>query len=476
MVHKWQLTVLGIFLSLTISGQQSYTPKQIKADMAFLKERFEKMHPGMHYYSEAAAYDSVYQQLYNGIQGNMTYNEVFRYISPLVTMVQDGHTSYKFKDKKYGKKPGFLPFFISEIDDRYYLSYNASADTNLVRGTELLKINDEPMPQIIQNLQGVYGTDNGNPSSKQYYATRIFNFFYYKYYGPSDSVRITYKLPDSTVAQTTFVKSLPRTDINKLIAKRYKSALRSNFGYEILDSTTHIAKLDITSFSMKGKFLDVGQWKFKRMLKKRFAQIEKDNIEHLIIDFRGNGGGFIPNIFRTMKYFAKEPFALMDTVYFKKQAFKKVAPFYTIFPPLVTRMLYKSYDDTYYYRKPKKVKMYKPVAKNHYDNEAYFLMDGGSYSATTFTMALAYDMGIGTFIGQPPGGANWGSFASIWNDFKLPNSKIVVHMPLFKLTHQLPNKRSKSFVLTPDYEVEQGFEDFMKRKDTVIDFTLDLIR
>jgi hypothetical protein len=194
------------------------------------------------------------------------------------------------------------------------------------------------------------------------------------------------------------------------------------------------------------------------------------------VDFRGNGGGFIPNITRTMRYFAKEPFVLMDTVFFKKKAFKKVAPAYGIISPLVTRMLFKSYDDTFFYRKPKKPKLYKQVKKNHFDGKVYFLMDGGSYSATTFTMALAYDMGIGTFIGQPPGGANWGSFASTWNNFKLPNSKIVVHMPLFKLTHSLPNQRSKSFVLTPDYEVDYSLEDFMNEKDAVLDFTLDLIR
>jgi hypothetical protein len=227
---------------------------------------------------------------------------------------------------------------------------------------------------------------------------------------------------------------------------------------------------------MKGKFLDLGQWKFKRMLEKRFAQVKKDGTEHLIVDFRGNGGGFIPNIARTMKYFAKEPFVLLDTVYFKKKAFRKAAPLYTVFSPIATRMLFKSYDDTFFYRKPKKPIRYKPVKENHFDGKVYFLMDGGSYSATTFTMALAHDMGIGTFIGQQPGGANWGSFASTWNDFKLPNSKIVIHMPLFKLTHNLPNQRAKSFVLTPDYEVDHSFKDFMERKDTVLDFTLDLIR
>jgi hypothetical protein len=471
-----QICIFLLFLGIDATAQRVFTPEEVRQDMSFLKNRFETMHPGMNYYSEAAAYDSVYQKLYDNVPASMTYQETFRYISPLITMVQDGHTSYKFKKKQYGKKPKLLPLYIHETAGQYYIAYNASPDTTLVRGTEIFEINDEPMPQIIKNLQSIYGTDNGNPSSKSYYATRIFNTFYFKYYGPSDSLKVSYQLPDSAAVQTQYIKCLNRSKISQTIVKRYKNSLRKNFDYKVVDSTNHIAKLDITSFSMKGKFLDIGQWKFKRLLKKRFARVERDNIEHLIVDFRGNGGGFIPNITRTMQYFAKEPFVLIDTVFFKKKAFNKVAPAYTIFSPLVTRMLFKSYDDTFFYRKPKKPKLYKPIKENHFNGEVYFLMDGGSYSATTFTMALAYDMGIGTFIGQPPGGANWGSFASTWNNFKLPNSKILIHMPLFKLQHSLPNQRSKSFVLTPDYEVDSSFEDFMERQDTVLDFTLDLIR
>jgi hypothetical protein len=471
-----RIYIFLLFLGANATAQKVFTPEEVRQDMSFLKNRFEKMHPGMNYYGEAAVYNSTFQKLYEEVPESMTYQEIFRYISPLITMVQDGHTSYKSKKKQYGKKPKLLPLYIRETAGKYYVAYNASSDTTLIRGTEVFEINHEPMPQIIKNLQSIYGTDNGNPSSKSYYATRIFNTFYFKYYGPSDSLKISYQLPDSVTVQTQYIQCLDRSKISQTIIKRYKGSLRKNFDYKVIDNTNHIAKLDITSFSMKGKFLDIGQWKFKRLLKKRFAHVEQNNIEHLIVDFRGNGGGFIPNITRTMRYFAKEPFVLMDTVFFKKKAFRKIAPAYSIISPLITRMLFKSYNDTFFYRKPKKPKVYKQAKKNHFDGKVYFLMDGGSYSATTFTMALAYDMGIGTFIGQPPGGANWGSFASTWNNFKLPNSKIVVHMPLFKLTHSLPNQRSKSFVLTPDYEVGYSLEDFMNEKDAVLDFTLDLIR
>lgn len=471
--------ILGCIICLITTSafaQESFTPTQIKQDLQFLKKRFEDMHPGMYYYTSPAEYDSVFQQLYNGVERKMTYQEAFRYIAPMISSVKDGHTSYKFKKNKYGKNPKLFPFYIQQFGTTTYISYNGTTDTTLVRGTELIALNDEPFEQVIQNLTTLYGTDNDNPSSKAYYAQRAFNIFYFKYNGSSDSLKLTYKLPLKDSLISKYVKCLPQSEIVKNLKKNYKNVLRSNFDYSVVDSTNKVAKLDITSFSMKGKFLDIGQVKFKKQLKKRFEVIKKEGVEHLIVDFRGNGGGFIPNIARLTKYFATEPFVLLDTTFFKRKAFRKVAPFYTIFPPVVTRMLYKPYDDTFFYRKPKKPITFQPITKNHFDQKVYFLIDGGSYSATTFTMALLKDMNIGTYIGQPPGGANWGSFASTWNDFKLPNTKIVVHMPLYKLLHNMPNQRVKTFLLTPDYNVNASFEDFLQRKDSVLEFTLDLIK
>lgn len=103
-------------------------------------------------------------------------------------------------------------------------------------------------------------------------------------------------------------------------------------------------------------------------------------------------------------------------------------------------------------------------------------MDGGSYSATTLTIGLWKDMNRATFVGNTVGGANWGSFAGQWKDLKLKNSKFKVHIPLMKLVHGHPNKTNKTFFVEPDYYVDQSFEDFFRRKDSPMDFVLDLIK
>lgn len=59
-------------------------------------------------------------------------------------------------------------------------------------------------------------------------------------------------------------------------------------------------------------------------LKSRFKQIEKDSIQSLILDMRGNGGGAIVNVKRLLQCVLQEPFQLYDSISVTKNGFKKV--------------------------------------------------------------------------------------------------------------------------------------------------------
>lgn len=473
-----QLSIIFLLFNSTISiAQKHFSSDKIRNDLLFLKNRFDAMHPGLYRYTTKTSYDSLYAHLYANAEQSMTFQQAFRYVAPLVTAVKDGHTSYRFPKKYYGKKPKMIPIYVRAIDEKILLHYNGSADSTMQRGDEIISINNEPIDEIIERLKTTFGTDNDNSTTKKLYTTQSFANFYLKYYGMSDSTKITYKKPTDDTLRVNILANIPSQESIKIVAKRYKNALRKNFDYKILDSTQRIAYLSITSFSMKGNPLDVLQFKFRKMLKKRFKSIKNDKIDYLIVDFKGNGGGFIPNISRFLRYVSPQPFVLTDTLSFKKKAFQKVAPLYSIFPPLVTRLTFKkSEDGNYFYRKPSKPTIYQPKKSNFYSNKLFFLMDGGSYSATTFTLGLAKDLGLGTFIGEQAGGANWGSFAGSWNDFRLPNTKIRIHMPLYKIMHNLPNQRTQTLFLEPDYEIGNNLRYFMERKDPTVEFALDLIR
>ncbi|RYU93662.1 S41 family peptidase [Emticicia agri] len=477
-MKKLLVILFSIFSLSSYAQKQTFSVEEVREDMAVLKRKFEKLHPGMYYYKSKKEYNQIYDSLYNSLTQPLTYLEAYRVLAQLVTAVEDGHTNIRFDSKRFhAKKVKYVPFFLRRINDKYYLSINASRDSTIVRGSEVIRINNEPVENLINKLKTFVSSDNDNEETKEYYATALFSSFYLRQYGEIDSVTINYRLPFNNTIFRKKLACLTNGEINKISDMRYKTFKRPNLAVKIVDSLNHIAVLDITSFSMTGKFMDFRQKKFKRGLRNSFKRIKEKGIEHLIVDFRANGGGYIPNISRLMKYLSPTPFTIIDTIAFKKSAYFTIAKPYYISPPLVFWMGFPKRKGDFMYRVNKQNDNNKPIKDLAYKGKTYFLTDPGCYSATTFTLNLAKDMGIGqAFIGQTVGGASWGSFAGSWENFKLPHTKYVIHTPLYKITHRLPNQKNKGFFLDLDYEVNRNYEELLKNNTSVIDFTVDMIR
>lgn len=471
------LLLFPLFLQAQKS-KDSFTPEEIRADMKFLKKRFEKIHPGMYYYISKEAYNQKFDSLYNSINQPLNYLETFRILSQLVTNVKDGHTNLRYDKKRFNKKNAkFVPFYLRKIDKNYYLALNYSADSTIIRGSEVLAFNDEPLGQLMQKLKVFVSSDNANEHVKEYYSVSTFPTYFKRYFGEVDSIKITYRLPKNDSIFIKKVACQTNNEILKIDKKRYKNLNRPNLSLKIIDSVNRIAKLDITEFTMNGKFLDLNNRKFKRVLQARFKTIKDLKVENLIIDFRANGGGFIPNISRFLKYLSPKPFTLVDTLALKKKAYFTLFKPYYFGPPLIMWLGFKKRDNEFMYKVNKQNDKQKPEKQLAYRGKTYFITDPGCYSATTFTLNLAKDLGIPEkIIGQQVGGASWGSFAVNWQDFKLPNSKYIVHTPLMKISHNLPNKLNKDFFLQPDYEVNRNREELLKNNTSVIDFTVEMIR
>jgi Peptidase family S41 len=478
MKHLFLLLLLSPLFIHAQKSKTTFTPEEIKQDMAFLKKRFEKIHPGMYYYIRKVDYNKIYDSLYNAVNQPLNYLETYRVLSSLVTNVKDGHTSIRFNKKRFdSKKAKYVPFYLRKINNKYYLSLNYARDSTILRGSEVLAFNDESIADLMTKLKPLVSSDRGNEATKDYYTTGAFPSYFMKQYGELDSIKITYRLPKNNIVFSKKVACLKNAEINKFSVKRYKFLTRPNLALKIIDSVNHIAKFDITEFTMTGKFLDFSNRKFKHVLKTRFSEIKKLKVEHLIVDFRANGGGYIPNVSRFLKYLSPKSFTLVDTLAFKKKAYFALFKPQWFGPPLVMWMGFTKKKGEFMYRVNKQNNKQKLENQLAYKGKTYFITDPGCYSATTFTLNLAKDLGIPEkIIGQQVGGATWGSFAVNWQDFKLPNTKYVVHTPLMKINHRLPNQVNKDFFLQPDFEVNRNTEELLKNNTSTIDFTVEMIR
>ncbi|GAB3036124.1 S41 family peptidase [Spirosoma pulveris] len=474
------LALIGLFVGLSyqILSAQTITPAQARADLSYLKRKLDLLHPGMGYYTPQPRMEQLYDSLYNRLTAPYDYMSFFHHVSPLVAALKDGHTNLNHRKNFIGKSTRFIPFYIRLVDSQYYISHNVSADTSLRRGTELLSINGKPVADVHRELMNTdhSGSDGDNLTGRRQWSMVQFADYYAAWFGSADSVKITYRLTDDTLVRQTRVRCLSLANFRATIQRRYGEELdhRPNLSVRIVDTLTRTAVLRVSSF-MGLKKNDPFQWAFNRRLKRAFKTVREQNVQNLIVDMQGNGGGIVVNSARLLRYWMPKPFRIMDHEEMKQAARAELVTRWNPFSALNFSLQYRT-DKSGGFASRSGNRRYRPRHRDAFHGNIYFMQNGASFSATTTVLAKTLDAGMGTFVGEASGSAYWGDFAGHFKTVTLPNSRLQVRIPLKKLTHAVNTERANGFTVEPDFIVTRNFDDLMANRDYILEYTLRLIR
>ena len=457
---------------------QTLSPEQARTDLIYLKRKLDLLHPGMGYYTPPTRVEQLYDSLFNSLTAPIDYLAFFHHVSPLVATLKDGHTDLNHRKNFIDRHTRFVPFYIRSVGSQYFISHNASADTTLGRGTELLTINDCPVANLHQTLMNAdrAGSDGDNLTGRRQWSLVQFADYYAAWYGSADSIAITYRLPNDTLIRETRLRCPTLNGFRTTVQHRYRVEIdrRSNLSLRVVDTLTRTAVLRVNSF-MGLKKNDPFQRVFNRRLKQAFRQIRQENIENLVIDVQGNGGGIVLNSARLLQYWMPRPFRIMEREEMKRAARAELVTRWNPLSALHFSLQYKSAGtDRFASRSVRR--RYRPHRRMAFRGNLYFLMNGASFSATTSVLAKTLDAGMGTYIGEASGSAYWGDFAGQFKTVTLPNSKMQVRIPLKKLTHAVGPDRANGFTVEPDFTVTRDYDDLMTNRDYVLDYALRLIR
>ncbi|QKZ11581.1 S41 family peptidase [Spirosoma sp. KUDC1026] len=470
------LLCLGLSFQLTVA--QPLSPDQARADLTFLKRKLDQLHPGVGYYTPQARMEQLYDSLYNQLTAPVDYLSFFHHISPLVTSIKDGHTNLNHRRNYIGKSTRYLPFFIRSVDDTYFISHNVSTDTTLRRGTELLTVNGRPVADIHAELMNAdhSGSDGDNSTGRRQWSLVQFADYYASWYGWADSVTITYRLANNSLTRQTRLACPTLDAFRSTVRLRYRNEIdrQPNLSVRVIDTLTRTAVLRVSSF-MGLKKRDPFQWAFNRRLKRAFRQLREENIQHLIVDMQGNGGGIVANSAELLRYWMPRKFAIMEQEEMKRAARAELITRWNPLSALNFSLRYKT-DARGGFASRSGRHQYHPYKQNAFKGKLYFLVNGASFSATTSVLAKTLDAGLGTFVGEASGSAYWGDFAGHFKTVTLPNSRIQVRIPLKKLTHSVTADRANGFTVEPDFTVERTYNDLMTNREYVLEYTMELIR
>ncbi len=465
-------------LTPAFAQTDTLTPEQARADIAFLKRKLDLLHPGMGYYTPRPRMEQLYDSLYNRLTAPTPYLAFYHTVSPLVAAVKDGHTNMSHRRNFIGKQTRYIPFFIRAVGDQYYISHNVSPDTSLHRGFELLTINGRPVGELHRELMEAdrSGSDGDNLTGRRQWSLVQFADYYAAWYGSADSIAITYHAKGESATRQAKVGCISLQRFRGMMQRRYPNEIdrRPNLSVRIVDSLTRTAVLRVSSFMNTGK-RGPFQWAFNRRLKRAFRQLRDQDVQNLVIDMQGNGGGVVTNSANLLRYWMPKPFTMMEREEMTPAARTELVTRWNPISALHFSWQYKRNQSGGFASRSVRWR-YRPRRHLAFRGNLYFLMNGASFSATTTVLAKTLDAGMGTYIGEASGSAYWGDFAGHFKTVTLPNSRIQVRIPLKKLTHAVTPDRANGFTVEPDFTVTRSYEDLLTNRDYVLDYTLRLIR
>lgn len=476
------LFIVTFFISCSVSKNynpnKKYSKEELQQDYSLLRNILEKKHPSLYWYTPKDSMDYFFNAGYKAIADSMTELQFgWKILAPITSTIHCGHTSFSMSkgwDKFIKRRniPSF-PLFLKVWNDTMVVTYNLNkSDTVLKQGTIITSINGIRSADVI-NIMFDYMVEDGYSENVNYIRlSTSFPYFHRNIFGLYKTYNVGYideagnqqnvSIPYHNVPADSLRKRNRTPGIHRKITPQQK---RENT--RSLQIDTSFALMTINSFS-KGHL--------RNFFRKSFRRIREQKVKNLVVDIRANGGGDINNYVMLAKFLRKTPFKVADTT----EAISKSLHPYTkyissgFFDNLgLFFVTHKARDGNYHFGFWER-HTFMPKRKNFFNGDVYVLVNGLTFSASTlFCNAVKGQKNI-TLVGEETGGGWYGNSGIMIPDITLPNTKLRVRLPFFRIV-QYQHIAEKGTGVMPDIYLHPVLKDVIDNVDTKMERVKELI-
>jgi C-terminal processing protease CtpA/Prc len=235
-----------------------------------------------------------------------------------------------------------------------------------------------------------------------------------------------------------------------------------------IDTAERVAMMDLNNF---GRGL-----RLKKFFRQSFKVLKERNIQYLIIDVRNNGGGSPTNSTNLSRYLSDRRFKIGDSLFAvtKRKSYGRYIKG-DFFDRLYMSFFTKRKSDGYYHIGYFERHYFKPKKQNHFDGKTYILSGGNSFSATTLFIGTLIKQENVTVVGEETGGGAYGNSAWHMPTVLLPETKVRLTLPLYRLVINKDNPKT-GYGIQPEVKAGPSVEAIRKGTDYKLEKVMQLIK
>ena len=438
------LLTLFLFSNLGFGQSRIFSKQEIIEDLAFLKSQLEEKYPNTGIYNTTEEFNDFFKNI--SVGDDLSEIEAYSLIASSNEVILDGHTLfYPNQDfiNRNNASGFFLPIRTYWDGERLYILEKYSQSKELIPGSEILSINGMKSKDLIQGILSKMMSDGRSLK----YPIWVLNTYFFEYYSYFYGCGKEYELGLKQNEKDLLIKieGVPKTQLlQKIRETRKENGKGISVDIDRAKSTAILTIKDWHKSVLKKQY----NQKFIPEIKSIIKQLEKNNIEDLVIDVRNNQGGDTKYSKYLLSHLLKDPFVLVEG-YKKKRKGKVVKS-----------------------RGPQ-MGVHKPMSTT-FQGSVYVLTNGGSFSNTGIFCSVLRKHKRAVFIGEETGGSEF-VLCGIPKNVKLPNTGITIELPRLQFLIKSYDKEKLHGVI-PDFKVKPSIENLVKGEDPVIDYTFKLIK
>jgi len=415
--------------------------------------------------------DHYFDSSYQSITDSMTEAAfAWKVLSPTTHQVRCGHTSFEMSKHKLVKRAPIhvFPLQLKVWGDTMVVMSNLNKNDSVIKGGMVItSINGMNNHALIQQMLNDFPLDGYSDNVNYIRISSNFSLYYNAIFGSFKNYQVGYIDSSGKEQITTIVPFVldngngknkkGRASVSKKLSKKQRI---ENVRSMVIDSSINTAILTLNTFT-KGKGIGL-----RSFFRSSFKKLKRDSIRNCILDLRFNGGGDINMYVLFTKYIRSTPFRVADSAYAVARTMKPYSKYISqsFWDNLGLFFLTRKQKDGNYHFGYWEHKLFKPKTKYHYDGNLYVLINGSTFSASTLFCSAVKGQKNVMLVGEEAGGGWYGNNGIMIPEITLPNTKLRVRLPLFRMVqynHVVKDGRG----VEPDYFIPPTVDGVQKMID-----------